>query len=227
MAPAGAAERDARFPLESGQGLRLHNVAVEAAVLAGRKGIKVTLTGETVRRFQGMSAKEADDVQARAGQYAIVEGIEFSDGVISAEIAGAPSPGAPAAARGFVGIGFRLRDGAYELFNLRLTNGRAEEQERRNHATQYSSLPDWPWFRLRNETPSRYESYVDLQPNVWTKVRIDVRGERARLYVQDQVQPALIVNDLKSGAKRSGKIALWVNYGSVAHFRNLKVRHAQ
>jgi hypothetical protein len=109
------------------------------------------------------------------------------------------------------------------LFNLRLTNGRAEEQQRRNHATQYSSLPNWPWFRLRKETPSRYESYVDLLPDVWTSIRIDVRGDRARLYVHGQDQPTLIVNDLKSGVRRTGKVALWINNGTVAHFRNLTV----
>ena len=56
IASLDAAGRDALFPLESGQGLRLHNVAVEAAVLAGKKGIKVTLTEETVRRLQAMNA---------------------------------------------------------------------------------------------------------------------------------------------------------------------------
>ena len=104
-----------------------------------------------------------------------------------------------------------------------MINGRAEEVERRNHATQYASHPDWPWFRLRKESPSRYESYVDLVPNVWTSIKIDVRGERARLFVHGQDQPTLIVNDLKSGARRTGAVALWVNYGTVAYFRNLTI----
>ena len=88
---------------------------------------------------------------------------------------------------------------------------------------QYSSLPNWPWFRLRKETPSRYESYVDLLPNIWTSIRIDVRGDEARLYVHGQDQPTLIVNDLRSGVRRRGKVALWINNGTVAHFRNLTV----
>jgi hypothetical protein len=218
-----AAAQVTHHPLETADGLRLHNVAVEPAVLDGKKGLRVTLSDETLRRFQGMADDEANDLQARVGQYAVVEGLEFSDGVITAEIAGAPAPGAGVASRGFVGIAFRLHDGAYDLFCLRLTNGRAEDQERRNHATQYASHPDWPWFRLRRETPSRYESYVDLLPDVWTTVRIDVRGDRARLYVHGQEQPTLIVNDLKSGVKRAGKVALCINYGTVAHFRNLTV----
>jgi hypothetical protein len=223
MAPWRAAAQVVHYPLETADGLRLYNVAVEPAVLDGKKGLRVTLSDETQRRFKAMTEGKVNDIQARVGQYAAIEGLEFSDGVITAEIAGAPAPGADALARGFAGIGFRLHDGAYDVFSLRLTNGRAEEQERRNHATQYASHPDWPWFRLRKETPSRYESYVDILPNVWTTIRIDVRGDRARLYVHGQEQPTLIINDLKSGVQRMGKVALWINYGTVAYFRNLAV----
>jgi hypothetical protein len=61
---------------------------------------------------------------------------------------------------------------------------------------------------------------------VWTRTRIkiDVRGERARLYVYGQEQPTLIVNDLKFGPNASGAIALWLDRGTVAHFRNLIVQ---
>ena len=114
----------------------------------------------------------------------------------------------------------------YDAFYLRPTNGRAEDQERRNHAAQYISHPDWPWFRLRKETPSRYESYVDLVPGEWTKIRIEVRGATARLFVHDQAQPTLIVNDVKTGAQASGAIALWLGPGTLAHFRNLRVSAA-
>jgi hypothetical protein len=170
-----------------------------------------------------MTPAEQAEAQARVGQYAVVEGLEFANGVVEAEVAGAPAPEAPALARGFVGIAFRLQNGTYDAFYLRPTNGRAEDQERRNHATQYVSHPDWPCFRLRKETPSKYESYVDLMPGVWTKIKIEVRGERARLYVHGREQPTLIVNDLKSGAQGKGGVALWIDIGTVAHFRNLTV----
>jgi hypothetical protein len=90
--------------------------------------------------------------------------------------------------------------------------------------TQYISHPAWTWARLRKETPGRYESYVDLAPGTWTKVRIEVRGDKARLYVHDRDQPALIVNDLKSGASARGAVALWLGAGTVAHFRNLTIK---
>ena len=56
------------------------------------------------------------------------------------------------------------------MFLLRPTNGRAEDQPRRNHSTQYVSEPDFPWQRLRQENPGVYETYTDLQPGVWTKI---------------------------------------------------------
>ncbi len=224
LVPTFAARQAGHYPLASAAGLRLHNVVAEPAVLQGKKGLQVRMSEETVRRFKELTPEQQAAEQARVGQYAVIEGLEFDNGVIEAEIAGAPAPGAPAGARGFVGIAFRMQNNTCDVFYLRPTNGRAEDQERRNHATQYASHPDWPWFRLRTETPSKYESYVDLMPDAWTAIKIDVRGERARLYVHGQEQPTLIVNDLKSGPQGKGGVALWIDQGTVAHFRNLTVQ---
>jgi hypothetical protein len=45
---------------------------------------------------------------------------------------------------------------------------------------------------------------VDRVPNEWIKVKIEVRGEEAHLYVHDAQQPTLIVNIVKqhSGHQR-------------------------
>jgi hypothetical protein len=212
-----------RLPLESANGLRLQNVAAEPAVLEGKKGLKVAFDEEAARRAAGTSPE-----QAQLQPVAVIDGLEFGNGVIEAEIAGAPAPGTSEGARGFVGIAFRLQADmkTYDAFYLRPTNGRAEDQERRNHAVQYISHPDWPWARLRKETPSKYEAYVDLQPNVWTPIKIEVKGDKARLYVHGQPHPTLIVNDVKSGANGKGAVALWIERGTVAHFRNLNIQPA-
>ena len=203
----------ARYPLTSTAGIRAHNVDAEPATLQGKKGLKVV----------------ASQTSAPAGTptetFAIIEGLEFGDGVIEAEISGDVRFGAPESARGFAGIAFRVQKDlkTYDAFYLRPTNGRAEDQVRRNHSAQYIAHPDWPWFRFRKEFPEKYESYVDLVPGTWTKVKIEVRGEQARLYVHGQDQPTLIVNDVKSGANAKGAIALWIDNGTAAHFRNLVV----
>jgi hypothetical protein len=207
-----------QYALESAAGLRLVNATAEPATLNGKKGLRLT---------QKLPAQnQTPQGQRTTGEtLAVIEGIEFANGVIEAEVAGAPAPGAPETARGFVGIAFRLQNDlrTFEQFYLRPTNGRADDQERRNHAVQYSSHPDWPFFRTRKETPSKYEAYVDLLPAVWTKIRIVVRDAHARLYVHDQEQPTLIVNDLKLGSRAKGAIALCPGVNAIAHFRSLTI----
>ncbi len=145
--------------------------------------------------------------------------------LIEIEIAGSPRANAPDAMRGFVGIAFRVHPNreAFECFYLRPTNGRADDQLRRNHATQYISHPDYPWYRLREENPGVYESYTDVLPGEWTKIKIVVSGIRAELYVNSADQPCLIVNDLKLG-ETEGSIALWIGAGTEAHFSEIVVR---
>ena len=50
-----------------------------------------------------------------------------------------------------------------------------------------------------------------------------MRGDRARLYVHDNQQPTLIVNDVRSGASAKGRVALWLGPGTITHSRNLTV----
>ena len=224
------AAQDARrqFALDSVKGLRQHNVTATPATLQGKAGIKVTMSEDAQRLMQAKTPEEQQKLAAiggRVDQLAVIEGLEFDNGIIEAEIAGAPMSGAFEGARGFVGIAFRLQNDmrTFDAFYLRPTNGRADDQVRRNHSAQYISHPDWTWSRFRKETPEKYESYVDLVPGEWTKVKIEVRGAQARLYVHDQPQPTLIVNDLKTGATMKGAVALWLDAGTEAHFRNLTV----
>jgi len=175
--------------------------------------------------FKGRSAIRlmATPAALNAESYAVVKDVLFRDGTIEVDVAGQPAAGAGGGARGFIGIAFRLAgDGTYEYIYLRPTNGRADDQIRRNHSTQYSSHPDFDFARSRKEAPEKYESYVDLQPGVWTSFKIEVEGRKARLYVHGAEQPCLIVNDLKL-EPREGGVALWVGPGTEGYFSNLKI----
>jgi hypothetical protein len=202
------------IPLDNPNEIQTRNVKTEQVTHKGRKALRVT------------DAAPAN--VSEGNQLVILNKTEFQDGVIEIELTGEPGPNAMEGARGFVGVAFRVsidpaKDAAkYECFYLRPTNGRAEDQVRRNHSTQYISHPDFPWHRLRKEFPEKYESYVDLAPGEWARMKIEVRGDKARLYVNDAAQPALIVNDLKQGQSQ-GQIALWVGPGTVAHFANLRI----
>jgi hypothetical protein len=161
---------------------------------------------------------------------AILSDSDFKDGTIEVDVAGARREGYPAVedVRGFkgvIGVSFRVDDEKAETFYVRPENSRLENQLYRNNSTQYESLPDFPWIRLDLESPRMYESYVDLEPGAWTKLKVEVSGTKARLYVNGAAQPCLIVNDLKNGYGH-GKIALWTRVSTDAYFSDLKVTAA-
>jgi hypothetical protein len=158
---------------------------------------------------------------------ALINNSDFKNGAIEAEVAGLPIASADPTARGFIGIVFRAQPHAAKAENiyLRPTNGRADDQLRRNHSVQYESIPEFLWHRLRREQPGVYESYTDLDPGAWTKMKIEVHGTNARLYVNGATQPCLIVNDLKLGDSR-GQIGLWAFIATDAYFSNLKITNA-
>jgi len=156
---------------------------------------------------------------------AILTGPDFKDGTIEVEVAGSRRADSGPDERGFIGLAFRVQPHAssYENVYLRPVNGRADDQLQRNHSVQYTSHPDFPWHRLRAESPGQYESYVDLEPGVWTKMKIVVSGTRASLYVNDARQPCLVVTDLKLGESH-GQIALWAHWSTDGYFSNLTMR---
>jgi hypothetical protein len=198
------------IPLDSLAGLEALNGSAEIVTHKGRRALHLSPSS---------NHQPADDAVL-----AIVNSIDFRNGTIEVEVAGKPRVDAPADSRGFIGIMFRTQDHGTrgENFYLRPTNGRADDQLRRNHSVQYESLPDFPWHRLRKENPGVYESYADLQAGSWTKMKIVVSGSMAQLYVNGAEQPSLIVNDLKRGDSH-GQIALWSHSTTDGYFSNLKV----
>lgn len=150
---------------------------------------------------------------------------DFSNGTIEVMLLSRLLPTADASARGFIGLAFRINkeNTKFESIYIRPTNGRAEDQLRRNHSTQYFSYPDYKFDRLRKEAEGKYESYADMGLNEWIKMKIVVKGTQAKLYLNENSQPVLIVNDLKLGATSRGAIGLFVDGGTDAFFRDIKV----
>lgn len=192
------------------RGLQMRNVSTEIVIYQGRNAVRIADAAGT----------EVPDGQ----RFAVITGTDFADGVIELDLVGDTLPGAAPEFRGFTGLAFRMsQDGTrYETFYLRPKNGRAEDQLQRNHAVQYEAPPDFPWQKLRLETPGKYETYADLVTGEWTHIKIEVKSDKARLYVNGAAQPTLVVNDLKHGQSQ-GALALWIGPKTVAHFANLQV----
>ncbi|HMK19604.1 MAG TPA: family 16 glycoside hydrolase [Chitinophagaceae bacterium] len=154
-----------------------------------------------------------------------IKGVDFKDGTIEIKVLSRLLKTAPASARGFIGVAFHIDplNSRFEGIYLRPTNGRAEDQLRRNHSIQYFSYPDYGFDRLRKEAEGVYESYADMGLNEWITMRIVVKGKQAKLFLNDNKQPSLIVNDLKLGDNVSGAIGLWVDGGTEGYFKDLKI----
>ena len=217
--------------------IRLVNVITEKENFKGKPGLKVYADPEVTDSIREKTAKLIKDFQSRGKQptpadfeplssshLVVFETIEFNQGTIEAEIAGSLSSNASGQARGFVGIAWNVQDDkTYDCIYLRPTNGRANDQQRRNHSVQYISHPDWTWYRLRKEMPSKYEAYVDIVPDEWTKVKIVVEDQSAKLYINEVEQPTLIINNLKTGREAGGNVALWIHSSTIGRFNNLKI----
>src|SRR5215469_7712602 len=141
---------------------------------------------------------------------ALLPGTDFQDGVIEADIALKTTVPPGVRHPGFVGIAFRARPDAshYELFYLRPGNSDAPDQAMRNHSVQYVCEPGFGWYQLRREWPSVYESHAQLAKETWTRVRIEVAGRSAKLYVNGSTKPSLVVDGMK-GEDLHGAVGLW------------------
>jgi hypothetical protein len=202
--------------LDSADGLVATGVTAEAVTFEGVKAVRVKM---------GPGPAPGGGAVDRV-TFALLKGTEgFSNGTIEVMLSSALAPDAPPAARGFVGLAFRVTPDQkrFEAIYLRPLNGRADDQVRRNHSTQYMSFPDYDFDRLRKDAPEKYESYVDIGPGEWIRMRIEVDGAKARLFVNDAPRPVLIVSDLKMGKDATGPIGLWIYNGTVAHFRDLRI----
>lgn len=154
-----------------------------------------------------------------------IKDLTFKDGIIEVNVLSRLLKTASPTDRGFIGVAFRINEdnSRFECIYIRPTNGRAEDQLRRNHSIQYFSFPNYKFQRLRKESPEMYESYSDMGLNEWTKLKIIVKGNQAKFFLNNNKHPSLIVNDLKHGAYASGSIGLFVDGCTEGYFSDLKV----
>ncbi|MFN8488299.1 MAG: hypothetical protein U0350_11945 [Caldilineaceae bacterium] len=189
------------------------NTFVNTTKIEGREAIQI---------MKDPKVKAVDEAT-----FARIVDANFKNGSIEVTVLSKLLADAPDFARGFIGVAFRIdeRNAQFECIYIRPTNGRADDQLRRNRSTQYFSYPDFKFDRLRQEAPGQYESYADIGLNEWITIKLEVRDERAKLYLNKGEHPVLIVNDLKHGADASGGIGLWVDIGTEGYFTDLRVEN--
>jgi len=197
------------------QDFKIQGVIARETQFLGRNAIELTMPASATQD----PSKGLTDRDFMAWQ-----DVQFGDGTIEVDVASVLAPDAPAYARGFIGVTFRIDDrNRFESFYLRPANSRVDDQVRRNHTVQYVAYPDFTFPRLRKEWPEKYESYVDIALGEWIAMKIVVDGTRGELYVNGASQPCLVVNDLKLGAGQRGGVGLWIEAGTIGHFSNLRI----
>jgi hypothetical protein len=199
------------------QAIKLDQSRLEASHVS--ISIKKLMGKEAVQVIKDSTMKEAD-----GPTFAWIKEIDFSNGTIEVSVLSRLLKNAPASARGFIGVAFRINDtnSQFECIYIRPTNGRADDQLRRNHSIQYFSFPDYKFDRLRKDSPGVYESYADMGLNEWIKLKIEVQGKQAKLFINESKQPSLIVNDLKHD-NSSGAVGLYVDNGTEGFFTDLRI----
>lgn len=191
--------------------------------LANGRALWVSHRGRAALKLAPLEGHESDTDQEMS---ALLLDTDLGDGVIEIDVSGARRQGYAtddiSAYKGFIGVSFRVRGDSAERFYVRPENARHESEVFRNRSTQYESAPDFPWNRLRQESPGTYESHANMEAGGWTSLRIEVSGTTARLFVNGASDPSLVVHNLKLGSTR-GKVALWTRISSDAYFSNLRI----
>lgn len=151
-----------------------------------------------------------------------LDGVEFANGTVEVEIRGKNNPGAS-----FVGVAFRgVNDETYDAVYFRPFNFVADNELSRSHMVQYISHPDYTWSRLRQEHTGVYENAIadPPDPDEFFRARIVVAKPEVRVYLGDDTEPCLVVNELSD--RVGGRVGLWMGNTSDGSFADLIIRPA-
>lgn len=210
-----------------GQKLTLGNQAFE---LKNVTGSIVDFQGEKVLKIErdlNALGFDINRLEATVDEptYAKLANLDFENGTIEVKmLAQIQNPSPFAGSQGFIGVAFRIaeNDKAFECIYLRPRVGRSDNQMARNRTVQYFAYPDHKFDTLRKTAPGRYETTAPVDTNEWITMRIEVKGERASMFINDAKYSTFVVDKMLSISKH-GSIALYVDIGTIGYFKDLKV----
>jgi len=160
------------------------------------------------------------ELDAKTGNGIVwLKNTEFTNGIIEADIKGKNVQGLS-----FVGIAFRgVDEKTFDAIYFRPFNFMSEDPVRQGHGVQYISHPEYTWYRLRQESPEKYENPVNPtpDPNAFFHAKIVVDKPKIKVYVNNAAEPCLAVDELSS--RKDGWIGFFVGNGSDGTFANLKI----
>lgn len=203
------------------QAFELHNVTGSVVKFQGQEVIKIERDLNAIPFDSNNVEKTVDEAH-----YAKLLNLDdFENGTIEVMMYSQLQNPAPySGIAGFIGLFFRVKDddSSFESIYVRPKVGRVSNQLFRNHAVQYISYPHYKFDTLRKIAPFRYEGSAPVALNEWIKMRIEVNGETAEMFINDAKYSTFIVDKLL-GSNKKGGIGLYVDIGTIGYFRGLKV----
>jgi hypothetical protein len=143
---------------------------------------------------------------------AFLKDVEFGNGVIEVDIAFA------ARSRSYPGIVFRMEsEGNYERFYVR-PHRSPYYSDALQYTPGFNGTDGWQLYNGEGYTAS-----TDVLPDQWIHLKMEVSGKQARVFLDDTLQPALVITDLKRGVSKGG-IGLMGPRDKTAYFSNFKYR---
>ncbi|UCF78439.1 MAG: SMP-30/gluconolactonase/LRE family protein [Candidatus Eiseniibacteriota bacterium] len=141
--------------------------------------------------------------------FACLEGVQFEDGVIEVDIAVDGS-------RSYPGLVFRIQsEENYERFYIR-PHRAGLYPDALQYTPVFNGIAGWQLYN-----GDGYTAGAELPANEWVRVRLEVQGSRARVFIGGSDRPALVINELKH---RSGKgtIGVFGPRDGTAHFSEFR-----
>lgn len=215
-------------PVISAQSIRFENKEFE---ISNVKASVIDFKGEKVLQLERDLDKISFDVNHLENTvdeptFVKLANTDIENGIIEVKIYSQIQDPSPFEfAQGFIGLAFNINkdNSAFESIYLRPKAARSDSQFGRNHSVQYYAYPDFKFEKLRKpEFKGQYETYADTGLNEWITLRIELKNDKAILYVNNQKYPSFIVSDRKGNLK-SGSIGLWVDIGTIGYFKDFKV----
>ncbi len=185
------------------------NVSAENFNLENEKVLRVVKTEKLLEYDTNSIAKLKDS--------------DFHNGTIEVKMLSRLLPDAPDYARGFIGIAFRINDdnSAFESFYIRPTNSNTTDPVRKAHGCQYFSYPKFTFAYFRENNITKYENKISQGLNEWVNLKAVIKDSRADFYLNGVL--TLTVEDLKRGKDSRGAVGFFVDIGTEAFYKDLKI----
>jgi hypothetical protein len=149
------------------------------------------------------------------GGEATVRDLELRDGVIDVDVT---TP----ASRGFFGIEFRMASDDQNAEWVYLRQHRSGYPDAIQYTPILNTGLNWQLYNGPGFTAA-----VEIPKNQWFHLRLELTGAQAKFYVSDMTQPALVMDDLKSGVEKGGvglAVLTGATYFSTSRFAPCRTR---